>query len=212
MNRNINAKNMEIDTFLSELSSKSETPGGGGAAALVGSIGICLAGMIGSLTKNKKGYEAYQDENEILLTRVKILNDDFLKLIDEDAKAFSKLMKIYKTKSKYENENDYKKELLEATINSASKPLQIMKLCKDGIEIQERFFEIGNKNLLSDVASGVILLKASMEAAAINVYVNTKSIKENEQAIKMNDEVKSLLEIYKKRADNLYNEVIKCWN
>ena len=39
--------------FLGELASRSATPGGGGAAALVGAVGAALGNMVGCLTAGK---------------------------------------------------------------------------------------------------------------------------------------------------------------
>ena len=40
--------------FVEVLASNAPTPGGGGAAALVGAIGTALGNMVGSLTVGKK--------------------------------------------------------------------------------------------------------------------------------------------------------------
>ena len=45
-----------VDKFLAELASSAPTPGGGGAAALCGALGIALGNMVGSLTLGKKEY------------------------------------------------------------------------------------------------------------------------------------------------------------
>ena len=41
-------------TFIEELASKAPVPGGGGAAALGGAIGMALSNMVGNLTVGKK--------------------------------------------------------------------------------------------------------------------------------------------------------------
>ena len=43
-----------IEGFLDELSSSSATPGGGSAAALMGSMGAALVSMVANLTTGKK--------------------------------------------------------------------------------------------------------------------------------------------------------------
>ncbi|MGE5633140.1 MAG: cyclodeaminase/cyclohydrolase family protein [Caulobacteraceae bacterium] len=43
--------------FIQELSSKSPVPGGGGAAAYVGALGMALGNMVGNLTLGKKKYK-----------------------------------------------------------------------------------------------------------------------------------------------------------
>ena len=43
-----------LPDFVEVLASKEAVPGGGGAAALCGAIGIALGNMVGSLTVGKK--------------------------------------------------------------------------------------------------------------------------------------------------------------
>ena len=43
-----------VEGFLEELSSSSATPGGGSAAALMGSMGAALVSMVANLTTGKK--------------------------------------------------------------------------------------------------------------------------------------------------------------
>ena len=42
--------------FLEALASKAPVPGGGGASALVGAVGVALGNMVGNLTVGKKKY------------------------------------------------------------------------------------------------------------------------------------------------------------
>ena len=45
-----------LEEFVSLLGSDEPTPGGGGAAALVGAVGIALGNMVAQLTVGKKKY------------------------------------------------------------------------------------------------------------------------------------------------------------
>ena len=66
-------KSHNIEEFLGVLSSSSPTPGGGGASALVGAIGVSLGHMVGALTSGKKKYEDVQGEIDLLLKHAKDL-------------------------------------------------------------------------------------------------------------------------------------------
>ena len=48
--------------FVEVLASNAPTPGGGGAAALVGAVGTALGNMVGSLTVGKKKYADVEEE------------------------------------------------------------------------------------------------------------------------------------------------------
>ena len=48
--------------FVEVLASKAPVPGGGGASALVGAVGIALGTMVGRLTAGKKNNAEVEDE------------------------------------------------------------------------------------------------------------------------------------------------------
>ena len=80
-----------VDRFLERLASSAPTPGGGGAAALCGALGIALGNMVGSLTLGKKKYADVQEDITALNSRAEALRADFVALIDADAEAFAPL-------------------------------------------------------------------------------------------------------------------------
>ena len=48
--------------FIDVLASSAPIPGGGGASALVGAIGVALGNMVGSLTVGKKRYADVEED------------------------------------------------------------------------------------------------------------------------------------------------------
>ncbi|HRV33400.1 MAG TPA: cyclodeaminase/cyclohydrolase family protein, partial [Anaerovoracaceae bacterium] len=91
------AQSMTISEWTDALSSAAPIPGGGGVGALLGVLSACLASMVGNLTVEKKGYEAFSLECEKLIQKANELRNRLLQLIDEDAIAFEALMKAWKT-------------------------------------------------------------------------------------------------------------------
>lgn len=214
MNREKNiAKERLIGEFVDDLGSKSMAPGGGGASSLVGAMGISLAMMVLNLTIDKKGYERYREENLDLLKSATLLKKRYLELVDEDAFAFKNLMSAYK--EQFSNEKDKEKrtkdiELL--TVESASKPLEVIKITIEGLTIFERLIETGNTNLLSDIGTGVAILKGALEGELLNIYVNTKSLKDREKAKDIEAEAQILVRAGKEKIDKIYKEVLAIWN
>ena len=51
---------LSITSFLDKLATKEPVPGGGGASALAGAIGVALGNMVGSLTVGRKKYAAVE--------------------------------------------------------------------------------------------------------------------------------------------------------
>ena len=76
--------------FIKALSSKAPVPGGGGASAYVGALGMALGSMVGNLTLGKKKYQNVQDVQEDifrLLAMSEELIDKFTYLVEKDAEA-----------------------------------------------------------------------------------------------------------------------------
>ena len=179
--------------FTDLLASKTPVPGGGGAAALCGAIGISLGSMVGEYTVGKKNYEEVSKDIEILLERAEGLRKKFFSLIDEDARAFLPLSEAYSVPK----ENPERVNLLEAaSIEAAEPPLEMVRCCGKALEILRDFQIKGNKMLVSDACCGGIICRAAMEAAAINVRINTKNIIDRKLADKMEEEVRELLDRY----------------
>ena len=81
--------------FITVLSGKSPVPGGGGAAALAGAIGIALGNMVGSLTVGKKTYAAVEEDIIQCKKKADEITARLLDLMEKDAEAFEPLSAAY---------------------------------------------------------------------------------------------------------------------
>ncbi len=188
--------------FLHELASKSPVPGGGGAAALGGAIGMALAGMVGNLTVGKKKYADVEAEVKDLLAKSYVIMEDLKTLVDKDAEVFEPLAKAYSLPKNTPAEIEYKQKVLEECSKTAcTVPLGIMRKCLAGIRIQARLGQIGSKLALSDIGCGAAFLKAALISGSLNVIINLNSIKDEAYIDTINKEMSSMLEEGVKLAD-----------
>lgn len=192
---------MEIIHFLDKLASKSPTPGGGGAAALAGAVGIALGNMTGSLTVGKPKYTDVETEITELNKRAEELRKELYGLIERDARAFMPVSKAYGIPK----EDPMRVEVMEAALKGAAEvPLEIMRRCCEALEIIEVYAHKGSLIAISDAGCAAVMCKAALESAALNVYVNTKSMKNRDLADKMNNEVTEMLDKYCALAMEIY--------
>lgn len=200
---------MSCKEFIEVLASDEPTPGGGGASALVGAIGTALGNMVGSLTEGKLQYYEVEEDIEKLIDRSEELEKEFLELIEEDEKAFQNLMTAYKMPHATELEKAKRLAVLTAAKSAACQPpLRIMKKCCEAIDICAEFAEKGNKNALSDAGVGVLFCKAALQGASLNIYINTKTLADEEYAKKLNDESDQMISEYAAKADAVYEKVL----
>lgn len=172
-----------IDMFLNELSSGAPVPGGGGASALAGAAASALASMVANLTTGKKKYAEYQGEIDEILEKTAVLVKDFEKLIEKDAEVFEPLSKAY---SIPKDEPGRDMALEEALKTACSAPYEIVMKTKEAADIIVRLETIGSRLALSDVGVASAMLQACVKGAAMNVYINTKLMKDRSYAEELN--------------------------
>ena len=72
-------------------------------------------------------------------------------------------------------------------------------LCR-AIELLEEMGDKGSRMLLSDVGCGAMLCRAALEAASLNVFVNTKTLRDRDFAQSTEDKCDAMLKEYCERA------------
>lgn len=193
-----------IDRFLEALASSAPTPGGGGAAALCGALGIALGNMVGNLTQGKKKYADVQEDIAALNSRAEALRADFAALIDADAEAFAPLSRAYGIPK----DDPARAEIMEAALKRAAEPpLAIMRKCAEALKLISGYAAKGSALAISDAGCAAALCGAAMEAAALNVKINTKSMKNRAVADNINAEMNELLQKYFALSQEIYNDV-----
>ncbi len=196
---------VSVTDFINQIASKTSVPGGGGASALVASIGIALGDMVGEFTVGKKKYADVEDDIKALMEQAKELQNKLLQCIDDDATAFEPLAKAYAIPKEDPNRDSVMEECLR---NAAKVPFEILQLAAKAIDLQEEFANKGSKLMISDAATGVALLSGAMKGAAVNVKVNTGLMKDRQYAKKLDDEVEAYINKYTKKSDMIYSEII----
>ncbi|MFH0947839.1 MAG: cyclodeaminase/cyclohydrolase family protein [Elusimicrobiota bacterium] len=160
-----------IKEYLDDLSAKLPAPGGGSAAALVSATGVSCLLMVVNFTIGKKGYEEHQTELKEMQGKLTTYNLQLTTFIDEDVTAYIKLSDAYKLPK----EDTLRSEKIQIALkNALSVPCKIFEISVGVLTLAERLKEIGNKNLISDVACGVSILRAGIESAKSNIDANLK--------------------------------------
>lgn len=190
--------------FVEVLASNAPAPGGGGAAALVGAIGTALGNMVGSLTVGKKKYADVEAEIVALKEKCDALQTELLDQVEADDKGFVPLAKAYSIPKDDPNRDAV---LEEATITACAVPMHIMELCCEAMDYIRVFAEKGSRLAVSDAGCGAVCCKAALQAASLNVFINTKSLKNRTVAEEMNAKANGMLNKYCALADEIFATV-----
>jgi len=196
--------NKPCDEFVEVLSSKAAVPGGGGASALVGAIGMALGAMVGNLTVGKKKYADVEADIKELLNKAATLQAELLRLVDEDAVVFEPLSKAYGIPK----DDPTREQVMEDSLKLAcTVPMDIMRLCARAIELQDEFAKKGSILALSDAGVGALFCKAALQGASLNVFINTGSMTDRGYAASIESEADAILSKYCTMADDIFNSV-----
>jgi len=111
-------------------------------------------------------------------------------------------------KAETDEQKARKAELLEKALNDACEvPLEIMKACGRAIELSKDFAKKGSVLAVSDAGASAILCKGALQAASLNVYINTGSMQDKVRAAELNGTCEELLKRYIILADEVFNYV-----
>ena len=196
------------EEFVEVLASKAPVPGGGGASALVGAVGMALGNMVGSLTVGKKKYADVEADIIALKEKADALQDDFLRLVERDAEVFEPLAKAYGMPRETEEEKAEKARVMAIVLKDAcSVPMEIMEKCCEAIDVIEEFAAKGSALAISDAGVGVAFCKGALLGASLNVFINTKSMADKEYAAELNAKADKMIADYSKKADEIFEAV-----
>lgn len=190
--------------FVEVLASASPTPGGGGAAALAGAVGTALCGMVASLTAGKKTYAAVEEEIQSLLAETAVLRTELLEQVQADAEGFLPLQRAY---GLAKDDPSRGATLEAASLEACRVPMHIMELCVQGLHAAERLAEIGSRLAVSDAGCAAALLRGALEAASLNVLVNTRTMTDRAAAEAWNERCLTLLKDGTERGEQVFRTV-----
>ena len=200
----------KICEYLEVLSSKAPVPGGGGASALAGALGNALGQMVVNLTVGKKKYAEVEEEMQEYLEHLKNMQQEFLHLSDRDAEVFAPLAECYRLPSATPEEKEHKETVMEEKLLDASMvPVEIMEKALELLEILDVLADKGSRMAVSDVGVAVQFTRTALLGAVMNVYINTKSMKNREKAEEINQNAKRMIKIGISQADEIYEKVLE---
>ena len=177
--------------FAAALASDAPVPGGGSAAALAGALSAALGAMAArlSLRRKKTGEERAPLEEDVQIAEA--LRQRLLSLVDRDAAGFEPLSRAY---SLPKEDPEREQKLRAASLAACAAPLELLRCCGETAELLAGLRERVSLMLLSDVGSAAALCRGALESAAMNVWVNTRSLKGDAEAEALKAETRRILD------------------
>ena len=183
-----------IDEFLERLASGSPTPGGGSAAAIIGSMGAALISMVCNVTLGKKGCEAAEADMLAVRAESERLRVELAAMVAEDVAAFDGLMAAYKLPKLSDEDKGRRAAAIQASLRRATEvPLDCARACAEVIRLARRAGEHGYRGVVSDAGVGVLAASSGARSAALNVFINVPALKDRKFADQAAAEIDKLL-------------------
>ncbi len=166
-----------------ETASESMAPGGGSISAYVGALGVSLGTMVANLSGHKPGWDDRWEEFSIWAEKGQMYKEKLLYLVDEDTRAFNRIIEAFRMPKGSEAEIESRKAAIEdATRYATEIPLQVMQTALDSMEVMEAMLKSGMQSSLSDAAVGMLCARTAVTGAYFNVRINAKDLKDRKFA------------------------------
>ena len=197
-------RGLSVREFTRFLASAEPVPGGGGAAALVGALGVALGNMVAALTLGKPKYAEVEVEVAELRRRGEALQERLLEQINADAEGFRPLAEAYKLPK----DEPRRAEILEqATLRACGTPMEIMELGAAAILVIAELASKGSRMAVSDAGCAAAAVRAAVEMAYLNLLINTRSLRGRDQAEALNARGQELLTKVGRQAEEVWSQV-----
>jgi glutamate formiminotransferase/formiminotetrahydrofolate cyclodeaminase len=184
---------MTLTEFADETASESPAPGGGSISAYVGALGVSLATMVANLSSHKQGWDDRWQEFSNWAEKGQSIKDQLMKLVDEDTRAFNKIMSAFSLpKASVEEKSIRTQAIQDATKNAIKVPYKVMQLSYESMEVIKAMATIGNPNSVSDAGVGALCARSAVIGAFMNVRINAKDFEDKGY---VNDIIKKGIEI-----------------
>jgi glutamate formiminotransferase / formiminotetrahydrofolate cyclodeaminase len=170
---------MSVTGFVYETASESPAPGGGSISATMGAMGAALGTMVANLSSHKRGWDDRWEEFSDWAVKGKYYQEELLKMVDEDTRAFNKIMDAFSLPKKGDEEKTLRnKAIQDATKYAIDVPFKVMNLCYESMEVMKAMAETGNPNSVSDAGVGAIAALAGVKGAFLNVKINAGGLED----------------------------------
>ncbi len=186
---------MSLKDFMEETASESPAPGGGSVSAYIGSMGVALGTMVANLSSHKRGWDDKWEIYSNWAVKGKELQEELLRLVDEDTAAFTKIMDAFALPKNSESEKEIRTESIRlATLHAIKVPLRVMTTAIEGFELIDAMVESGNPNSISDAGVGAIAIRSSVLGAHLNVLINMDGLEMDDELLSIKSQANIVAE------------------
>lgn len=172
---------LTAEGFANETASESPAPGGGSVSAYIAALGVSLGTMVANLSSHKPGWDERWEEFSDWAERGQQLKDELLFLVDEDTRAFNRIINAFSLPKGTDTEKAARSAAIQdATRYAIEVPFKTMQKAYEGFEIISAMVDQGNPNSVTDAGVGALCIRSAVMGAWLNVKVNGAGLKDKD--------------------------------
>ena len=205
-------QNLTLKAFADETASESPAPGGGSIAAYVGALGVSLGTMVANLSSHKPGWDERWEEFSHWAEKGAKLQQELLKLVDEDTIAFNKIMAAFGLPKGNDEEKKIRTAIGAATRYAIEIPMKVLSLSTETLDVIKAMAKEGNPNSVTDAGVGALCARTAVKGAYLNVRVNAATYNDKkfvEEVLEKGKQLEAKAEALEKEILAIVDEKLK---
>jgi len=196
---------MDLRRFSEETAADSPAPGGGSVAAYIGALGAALGTMVANLSAHKRGWDERWEEFSAWAAKGEALRARLLELVDEDTRAYGRIMDAYALPKATDAEKAARKAAIAEAVKGAIEvPLRTMERCVESMDLMKAMALHGMPASVSDAGVGALCARTGALGGWLNVRTNCTGLEDEA----FTREVLARADALKARAEALEAEVM----
>lgn len=200
-----NVTDTTVEGYLDAVASTDPVPGGGGVAALAGSLACALGCMVAGLTVGKRAYADFEEDARAALADCDALRVRLLELSNADADGFRPVTAALKLPRDTPEQAAVRAAALDdALLHACSAPLEVLERSLEALDSLERLAEHGTKLAVVDVGVAASLARTAADGAALTVHANARMVSDPERARELRDRADQLMGLTEVRSREVY--------
>jgi formiminotetrahydrofolate cyclodeaminase len=182
------ASTQSLGEWLSKLGSADPAPGGGATAAVTASLAAALVEMVCNVSAGKAGLEEHEQHLAQVRDAARGFRLGSLTLADHDAEAFTALLAAYRLPREDPAQQAARREAVQAaTLRAATVPLEIAGNGAGVARLAAQLPGRSARSVLSDVGVAATCAAAAIDAAAVNVEINLRTLTDSAIRVTLSD-------------------------
>lgn len=171
-------RDQTMTDFLTRLAARVPAPGGGTTAALHAAQAAALLAMVGRYSDGPRFADS-ADRIDAVVADADRLRNQALRLAEKDARAFTQVSAAYALPKDTAEERSARSDAIAAALLGACEPpAAVIETAAGLIALAERLVNIGNRNVITDVAAAAEAARAAATTSRVNIEVNLGGIRD----------------------------------